>query len=73
MCEYCEPSKHRICKPLSSRYKGINIPLVDIWRNENSSRLEMLIHYDGEEPLELNINFCPMCGRNLKEADDGND
>lgn len=69
MCEYCEPSKHGICKPLASRYKGINTPLVDIWRNENSSRLEMLIHYDGEEPLELNIKFCPICGRNLTETD----
>jgi len=23
--------------------------------------------------LKMEINFCPMCGRNLKEADDGND
>lgn len=69
MCEYCEPNKHGICKPLASRYKGINTPLVDIWRNENSIRLEMLIHYDGEEPLKLNIKFCPMCGRNLTETD----
>lgn len=69
MCEYCEPSKHGICKPLASRYKGINTPLVDIWKNENLSRLEMLIHYDGEEPTQLNINFCPMCGRNLTETD----
>lgn len=69
MCEYCEPSKHGICKPLASRYKGIYTPLVDIWKNENSSRSEILIHYDGEEPLELNIKFCPMCGRNLTETD----
>lgn len=68
MCEYCEPNEHGICKPMAKRGIGFNTPLVDIQRNENTNKLEMLVHYDSEEPLRLAINKCPMCGRKLTEA-----
>lgn len=65
MCKYCEPSKHGICKPMAKRCNGFATPLVDIERDENTNKLIMLVHYDGEEPLKLAINNCPMCGRKL--------
>lgn len=67
MCQYCEPNKLGICKPMAKRGFGFNTPLVDIQRNENINELEMLVHYDGEEPLRLTIKHCPMCGHKLAE------
>lgn len=65
MCEYCEPNKHGIRKPMAKRGIGFSTPLVDIQRDENTNKLVMLVHYDGEEPLKIAIKLCPMCGRKL--------
>lgn len=65
MCEYCEPNKHGLCKPMAKRGIGFATPLVDIERDENTGKLIMLVHYDGEEPLKLVIKHCPLCGRTL--------
>ena len=53
---------------MAKRGIGFNTPLVDIQRNEKTNKLEMLVHYDSEEPLRLAINKCPMCGRELTET-----
>jgi hypothetical protein len=70
MCEYCEPSKHGICTPMAVNDIGFKVPLVDLWfdNEKRNNRIIMLVHYDESEPIKLNINYCPMCGRNLKEA-----
>lgn len=67
MCEYCEPNKHGICTPMAVNDIGFKVPLVDLWldNEKRNNRIIMLVHYDESEPLELGINFCPMCGRNL--------
>lgn len=67
MCKYCEPNKHGICEPLARSGLGFGTTLVDIVKDENSDKLMMFVHYDGEEPLRLAIKFCPMCNRNLEE------
>ena len=67
MCVFCEPSKHGICKPLVKKGLGFGTPLVDMEVDENTHKLEMLVHYDGEEPTRLSIKFCPICGQPLKD------
>lgn len=60
MCEYCENGKG-----LGNSIKSDGVFI------EGS-----ILHgrYDGGYcNCEAEINYCPMCGRKLKEADDGND
>jgi len=60
MCEYCESGKG-----LGDSTKGCGVFI-----NDNI----LLGMYDGNYcNCEAEIKYCPMCGRNLKEADDGKD
>lgn len=67
MCEYCEPSKHGLCKALATAKRGIEIPLVGLVKDENSGRLELNVNYDGEEPLRISANYCMVCGAKLNK------
>ena len=66
MCEYCENLNDG---------RGAGIINDGSWTDrfnlykdpEGNYRIEC--YADHSSP----INYCPMCGRNLKEADDGND
>ena len=61
MCEYCE--KQYGNKPLAYSHLGdMEIEAGDIVAGDF-----------GAELARARINFCPMCGRKLEEADDGND
>jgi hypothetical protein len=79
MCEYCEPNKDNKCKPMMkcldnlNGYERIKIhhvrpckmcPTQDYWRLD-CERFGVFVG--------VKINFCPMCGHKLKEADYGND
>jgi hypothetical protein len=67
MCEYCEQ--------LNESGEGPDIIYDDSW----TDRFNMWKDNEGNYRIECYasqsspINYCPMCGRNLKEADDGND
>ncbi len=60
MCEYCEKGKG-----LGDSAKGCGVFI--------SGNTLLGIYDGGYCNCEAEINYCPMCGRNLKEADDGND
>lgn len=66
MCEYCENLNNG---------HGIGIIYDDSWTDKFNlykdpyGKYRIECYADQSSP----INYCPMCGRNLKEADDGND
>ena len=67
MCEFCEMNKYNMGKPLASNKKGtFEVPWIFL-TNEDLKRIELQSNYDYEEPIRIAINYCPMCGRNLKE------
>lgn len=68
MCEYCEGDKFILEDRYERRARSFK------WMNLHSDGL-LVFNTDGNEYErgEVYINYCPMCGRNLKEADDGND
>lgn len=68
MCEYCEGDKFI----LEDRYERGAASFK--WMSLHSNGL-LVFNTDGNEYErgEVYINYCPMCGRKLKEADDGND
>ena len=53
MCKYCEGKKSLTSNPMIS----------DIYVSGNSMRFDT-----GFEEGAVEINFCPMCGRDLKES-----
>lgn len=60
MCEYCENGKG-----LGDSIKGDGVFI--------EGSILYGIYDSGYCNCEAEINYCPMCGRKLKEADDGND
>lgn len=65
MCRYCEDTPER--RPLAFN-KLICNSLVEITTCDSSPDTPVLqVNYDESEPLHISINFCPMCGRNLRE------
>jgi len=63
MCKYCEPVIDGIfTEPLISGSCSCYSTEVYIFKDKLKSR-----EYDGED--EIKINYCPMCGRNLKEKE----
>jgi hypothetical protein len=68
MCAHCELNKHGFGKPMAkNKIGGISTPLVDLWLDNESrnNKMVLVVHYDEEEPLTIEINYCPMCGRKL--------
>lgn len=66
MCEYC-----RKCKPIFvsiGTFGKVNISITNYTHELNVS-----IKDEIRRCFVTLINYCPMCGRDLKEADDGND
>lgn len=65
MCEYCEKPN----KTLVTHMSGVSAFV-------GAGRLWLRFYDKGTDMTIINtgvINYCPMCGRKLKEADDGND
>lgn len=63
MCEYCESQEPK-------EIFGDTYNILMVQKNEL-----YFLSREGDEDYELSgkIHYCPMCGRKLKEADDGND
>lgn len=67
MCEYCEKMRDNVLKDIIIN-KPINSSLfID---SEHSRIFWRMNHYLKTETLVActDINYCPMCGRKLKEA-----
>ena len=66
MCKFCEQDAKGLFKPLASTEKaGFKVPLVGIVLRENSDTRVLQVNYDEEEPLQLFINYCPICGNRI--------
>ena len=72
MCEYCE-------KPEDIQFKTLmdSEPIdASLFIDGVHSRIFWRVnHFKGDKTLfsYVDINYCPICGHKLKEADDGND
>ena len=65
MCRYCEPNDRGLYRPFAERNIGFHIPLLGIEKCENTGRPLLTVHFDGDEPLQVMISFCPFCGKKL--------
>lgn len=70
MCDYCEKVNN---KPLVetvgefSKNSGVKADIL-YWKKKKKASLSVFGWYDtyvGIESVELEINYCPMCGRSL--------
>lgn len=66
MCEYCENDKPIFVS--KGTFGKVNISITNY-----THQLDVSIKDEISRNFRTLINYCPMCGRNLKEADDGND
>lgn len=68
-CPYCDPEEMKLINPVGAPYSGLEVHVM--------SRVPQLRVRFGYEPSwikygrdsaqdVMDINFCPMCGRNLK-------
>ena len=64
MCKYCEGDEYIVGKNGCASF---------VWMRIGNDR-NLLFNTDANEydRGEAQINYCPMCGRNLKEAENGN-
>lgn len=72
MCEYCKkPEDIQFKTIMDNRLIDASL-FIDRIRGHIYWRVN---HFRGDKTLfsYVDINYCPMCGRKLKEADDGND
>ena len=71
MCKFCEPGKYKSLPTTNNILKF----------HTSNSKMEMVgnkillgFELNGlEYEATMTVNYCPQCGRNLREADDGND
>jgi len=65
MCEHCTKENP---KPIETkgRYGGFNIAIDSYFDNTYYIDVDC-ITFDGGNHTSFEINFCPMCGRKLKE------
>lgn len=64
MCEYCEKRKEIKSRNFCGRTKARIIGTeIDIWGDEKKIRLFKDIYAPA-----FKINFCPMCGKDLREG-----
>jgi hypothetical protein len=73
MCEFCEGDK-----PIHENLKHRVIGMIRFIRVKKRKwgpclSISTATNYNGTKQNYFNINYCPMCGRKLTEADDGND
>lgn len=59
ICEYCELDKDECVKPFDKHAHAYLYPTMGEWR---------LIFKYATYKKSLAINYCPMCGRKLKEV-----
>lgn len=65
MCKYCEKDSNGLFKPLARNSQGGNASLVELGVSENTGQPVLFVNYDESEPLQVGINFCPVCGSRL--------
>jgi hypothetical protein len=67
-CEYCYKVNNKtLVESIDILSSGIKIN-ISYWKKKNKAKLIACAFYDnmvGIEPIETNINYCPMCGRRL--------
>ena len=61
-CEYCHTDREGYIKPLEKNCHAYLYCLADGWK--------LYVKLRGDK-RECAINYCPMCGRKLKEDSDG--
>ena len=65
MCKYCEQNDKRLFKPMAVNDVGFKIPLVGIAFREDTDDKVLQVNFDESEPLQIAINYCPICGARL--------
>lgn len=65
MCKYCEQSEKGLFKPMAVNDIGFKIPLVEITHRDDSDTKVLQVNFDESEPLQIAINYCPICGARL--------
>lgn len=77
MCKYCKPFKEEsVIWNTHTLYKNIQggdylIIKLDILQNKNEKKANLIVEsclYDKVSRGTLSINYCPMCGRDLKKG-----
>jgi hypothetical protein len=66
-CKYCDATEKYQCKICTDKINGGDVA-IEAFKNEWTIRIE----HEGIEEyyvLEVPINYCPICGRNLKEGE----
>lgn len=65
MCKYCEQNERKLFKPMAVNDVGFKIPLVGIAFREDTDDKVLQVNFDESEPLQIAINYCPICGARL--------
>ena len=65
MCKYCEQNEKKLFKPMAVNDIGFKIPLVEIALREDTDNKVLQVNFDESEPLQIAINYCPICGARL--------
>lgn len=80
MCKYCEVGDGVLAEPIKNDSSGMVLLAKDV-HNEGKILIQVIEIWKGlfNRPkyahrfLDFNVNFCPMCGRNLNEVTQGTD
>lgn len=67
MCEYCEKVINKPLIESDSENSGIEVNIA-YWKKKKKAQISAYGWFDscvGIESVELEINYCPMCGRGL--------
>ena len=65
MCKFCEQDAKGLFKPMAVNNIGFKIPLVEITLMDDSDQKVLQVNFDESEPLQLAINYCPICGSRI--------
>ena len=71
MCEFCEPEKYKSL-PTTNNILKFTPSISKMEMVGNKITISFDLGYADAEAI-MTVNYCPQCGRKLKEADDGND
>lgn len=69
MCKYCEKEAYSLIWQLSNKEIMQGFKRIDVYINKNTLIFGTRGNKQEEIYKKSKINYCPMCGRALKEAD----
>ena len=70
MCEYCEKVNNKPLIESDSKNSGVKVDIA-YWKKKKKAQMSAYGWFDtyvGIESVELEINYCPMCGRSLNNG-----